>query len=346
MGFVADVPRAVRNVWSVSFGGGIEPDDPAPSTTVYQGSHRHLKRYDRAAPATGNPVLLVPPLAVTPSCFDLRPGQSLVRYLLGQGRQPYVIDYGHFGYADRDLGIEDWTHDILPEAVRRVAEDHDGPVDLIGWSLGGVMSLLTAAAHADLPIASITALAPPIDQRRTAMLTPLRLVGKVTGGREMALATRIMGGIPQEFVRIGFRLQAFDRELARPMFLARNALDTEALARMEATDRFMSSMPGYPGRSYWQIHRSLVLRNELATGSVRLRSDLVIELAKVTCRVLLIGSRGDVVVPATSVRRGLDVLPHAAEARFVEVRGGHLGLLASATAAASTYPAIEEFLSR
>ncbi|MFC4372860.1 alpha/beta fold hydrolase [Nocardia halotolerans] len=346
MGIVAEVPRAVRNVWSVSFGGGIESYRPAPSTTVYDGEHRHLKRYDRTTPATGNPVLLVPPLAVTPACFDLRPGQSLVRYLLDQGRQPYVIDYGEFGYADRELGLEDWTHDILPEAVRRVAQDHDGPVDIIGWSLGGVLAMLTAAAHADLPIASITGLASPIDQARTAMLVPLRLAARVTGGREMALATKIMGGIPQEFVRLGFRLQAFDRELARPLFLARNAFDTEALARMEATDRFMATMPGYPGRSYWQIYRSLVLRNELADGFIRLRSDLVIELSKVTCRVLLAGSRGDVVVPAASVRRGLEVLPNATEVQFVEVGGGHLGMVAGAAAAETTWPAIEEFLSR
>lgn len=346
MGIVTEVPRAVRNVWSVSLGGGLEPYRPAPSTTVYEGAHRTLRRYDRTTPARGNPVLLVPPLAVTPACFDLRPGQSLVRYLLDQGRQPYVIDYGHFGYADRDLGLEDWTHDILPEAVLRVAHEHDGPVDLVGWSLGGVLSLLTAAANPDLPIASITGLAAPIDQARTALLQPMRLLGRITGGREMALATKIMGGIPQEFVRLGFRLQAIDRELSRPLYLARNAFDTEALARMEAIDRFMGEMPGYPGRSYWQIYRGMVLGNELARGSLRLRSDLVIELAKVTCRVLLAGSRTDLVVPAAGVRRGLEVLPNAAEVRFVEVGGGHLGLVAGAPAAESTWPAIEEFLSR
>ncbi|MGS2810716.1 hypothetical protein [Nocardia sp. MW-W600-9] len=45
-------------------------------------------------------------------------------------------------------------------------------VDLIGWSLGGAMALLTAAAHPDLPIGSITGLATPIDQARTPMLMP------------------------------------------------------------------------------------------------------------------------------------------------------------------------------
>ncbi|MCC3316668.1 hypothetical protein [Nocardia africana] len=72
----------------------------------------------------------------------------------------------------------------------------------------------------------------------------------MTGGRGVALATRVLGGAPRELVRLGFRLQAFDRELTRPLFIARHAADTEALARMEAVDRFMATMPGYPGRSH------------------------------------------------------------------------------------------------
>src|SRR5690606_22133001 len=208
---VGDLPRAARNIWSLSFGDGIEPYAPAPSTVVYD------------EPPAQRPVLLVPPLAVTPACFDLRDGQSFVRFLLETGRQPYVIDYGQMTYADRDLGLEEWTHDIVPTAIRRVSEEHGGTgVDVVGWSLGGILAVLAGAGHADLPLASITAIARPSDQRQTVTVAPLRMLGAVTGGREVDLATWVFGGIPGYIVRTGFRVQAFQRELTRPLFVARN----------------------------------------------------------------------------------------------------------------------------
>lgn len=342
---VADLPIALRNAWALSFGDGIEPRVPTPSTTIYDEPHRHLSRYDRSTPATGRPVLLVPPLAVTVSCYDLRPGQSLVEYLLEIGKQPYVIDYGQIGYADRDLGFEEWTHDIIPTAVRRISADHGGaPVDVIGWSFGGTISVLTAAAHPDLPISSVTAIGTPFDQRKNPGMALPRAIARFTGGREVTAPTKWFGGIPKEAVRAGFRVQAMSREITRPVFIARNIANTEALARMESIDRFIGEMPGYPGRLYRQSYRQFIQRNELAKGKVNLSPDCVIELSELTCRVLLIGSRSDILAPAAAVAAGVDVLTGAAEARYEEVGGSHLGMVAGPEARTTTWPAIESFI--
>ncbi|MBJ8347575.1 alpha/beta fold hydrolase [Antrihabitans sp. YC2-6] len=342
---MADLPVALRNAWALSFGDGIEQRVPTPSTTIYDEPHRHLSRYDRSTPATGNPVLLVPPLAVTISCYDLRPGQSLAEYLLDIGKQAYVIDYGEIGYEDRNLGFEEWTHDIIPAAVRRVSAEHGGaPVDLIGWSFGGTISILTAAAHADLPIASVTAIGTPFDQRKNPGVALPRAIARYTGGREVTEPTKWFGGIPKQAVRAGFRVQAFSREITRPVFIARNLANTEALARMESIDRFIGEMPGYPGRLYRQSYRQFIQRNELAKGTVNLRRNCVIELSKLTCRVLLIGSRSDILAPAAAVAAGVDVLTGAVEARYEEVGGSHLGMVAGPEARTATWPLIEDFL--
>jgi polyhydroxyalkanoate synthase len=68
--------------------------------------------------------------------------------------------------------------------VRRVSADAGGaPVQLVGWCLGGIMSLLAAAADPTLPINSIATVASPFDFRRGRLLQTLRPVDRLTGGR-------------------------------------------------------------------------------------------------------------------------------------------------------------------
>ncbi|MEV6773426.1 alpha/beta hydrolase [Nocardia sp. NPDC051030] len=341
------LPLALRNSWALTFGGGVEAPVRTPSTVLYDRPHQQLRRFDRGTPAIGNPVLLVPPLAVDASCYDLRPGQSLAQFLLDTGRQPYVIDYGRMTEADRDLGFEHWIDEILPTAIESVSAEHEGaPVDIISWSLGGILSLLTAADRADLPLASVTALGTPINFAKNIPLAPVRLFGKLTGGREIDYATALFGGIPAFAVQAGFRASAFTRELTRPWFIARNITGTEALARMEAIDRFIDAMPGYPGRVYRQLYKQVILRNQLASGTIQLNKDRAIELAKLTCRVHLIASRTDHLAPAPTVSSGTGVFPSAKEVVYNEVTDtNHLALIAGSDAATTTWPFIDQFLS-
>ncbi|MFF2028481.1 alpha/beta fold hydrolase, partial [Streptomyces sp. NPDC058171] len=160
-----------RNAWRLSFGGGIAPVQRTPSTRIHEAPHQDLYRFDGSDTDDDRPILLVPPLAAPAQCFDLRPGQSLAAHLAGLGKATYLVDYGTMGYADRGLGFEDWVDNFIPAAVDRVSRLHDGaPVDLIGWSLGGTMSLLTAAGRGDLPIGSVTAIGTPIDYESVTMI--------------------------------------------------------------------------------------------------------------------------------------------------------------------------------
>jgi polyhydroxyalkanoate synthase len=339
------IGKAVRNAWALTLGDGIEQAEPTPSTVVYDGHHRTLRRYDRAMSATGNPVLLVPPLAVSISCYDLRPGQSLARHLLDLGRQAYVIDYGDITFADRRLGFEEWVDDIIPTAIRRVSSEHGGAdVHLVSWSLGGTIGYLTAAAHPELPIASLTTIGTPCDYSRIPGTAVARRLRRVTGETVMNLPAATFGGVPRHLVRLSYRAMALQREVTKPWFIAANLTRTESLARMESIDRFMGEMPGYPGRLYLQISSRLVFRNELAGGVVHLNKGQAINLADLKPRVLVIGSRTDTIAPAPAVQAVTKVLAGAESVRYVEVDGSHLGMLAGPEAATTTWPVIAEFL--
>jgi len=338
------VPQIATNAWSHYLRGGVEPHVPTPSRVVHDELHAVLRRYD-AVDVSGAPILLIPPLAVHITCFDLRPNQSVARHLVGSGRPVYVVDFGEIGFADRRMGFEDWLDRIIPTTLRRVSARHGGrPVDAVTWSLGGTLTLLTAAAHDDLPLRSIAAVGTPIDYSKISYLTPIRTIGRATGGRLLSTTFRVAGGLPSWAVRTGFKATALQRELTKPWFVLRNLHDAETLGRVEAVDRFIGLMPGYPGRLYSQLYHHIVQNNALNDGVLPLAPDRLLQLAEVRQDVLVVAGTNDVIAPVPCVERATGVLTGARSVRFATAPGSHLGVLSGPEAPATTWRVIDEFL--
>lgn len=339
------VSTAARNAWALTFGTGIGAPEPTPSTVVSVAPHRELRRYDGTAAdgagADDPAVLLVPPLAAPAFCFDLRPDQSMARFLRDTGRATYLVDYGEITFEDRRMGFEDWIDDILPESIRQVSADRGGrAVDLVGWSIGGVLALLTAAADPTLPIRSITAVGAPLSYDHMVGVRELRALARLDGGRTATAAIRATGGVSAQLTRIAYRATAWDRELKRPFFIASNLTDTATLARMETIDRFQNSLPGYPGRFYNQLWGRFMLNNDIGKGVVHF-GDRTIALADVTVPVLLVGGPTDVITPAAAVEHGLTTLTGSPQVRYETAPGSHLGLL---SARDTTWTYLDKFL--
>jgi len=60
------------------------------------------------------PLVLVAPLAVNMSIYDLFPNRSLVRYLRAKGFELYLIDWGTPGWAHNHYDIATYFSDYLP----------------------------------------------------------------------------------------------------------------------------------------------------------------------------------------------------------------------------------------
>ncbi|NDZ92606.1 alpha/beta hydrolase [Streptomyces sp. SID6673] len=343
----------VRTLYRLTRGERVVDDQPTPRTLIADGPHRRLVRYGSdadlaAARSAGRPpVLLVPPLAVPARCYDLSPDMSLVAYLLSTGRVPYLVDFGEMHYADRHLGFEHIFDDIVPEAIGRVTDDFGAAaeaLDLVAWSLGGTVSLFTVAAHPELPVRSVTAVATPLNY---SVIPPYPLVKQVIrpiGAGPVRLALKAMGGIPAPLVRGAYRATAWQRELKKPGYILRNADNTEALARMQVIDWFQDAMPGYPGRLSEQMWENLVYRDEIARGVLDFDGRIV-DLTSIAVPIQLFGSHRDAIVSWSGAHHGVELFGSSPHVHFTTVETSHLGLIAGSDAAAQTWPRIDEFLS-
>jgi polyhydroxyalkanoate synthase len=344
----ARVSDAAANVFDKVFRGGLADLRPTPARIIHEEAQCTLLRYlvssDR--PQRDLPVLLVPPLAAPSRCFDLRRGNSLVEHLLWGGHPTYLVEYGPIAFADRELGLEHWVEHVLPTAIRKVSEDNGGaPVQLVGWCLGGIMTLLSVAGDPSLPVNSVATVASPFDFTRVRLMAPVRPLANLTNGMLVTGLYRAMGGAPSPLVRRAFQLTGIDKEITKPLVMLTNLHDRELLAQMEAVDRFMASMHAYPGRTFGQLYHQFFRVNDLADGHLVL-SDQEIRLADIRVPVLSIAGDTDVLAPKAAVHHVGGLLSGSAEVRLATAPGGHLGVLAGRSARGTTWRHIDEFLGR
>ncbi len=337
--------QAVSNLYDFLVRGGLADTTRMPSVVIEEGHKSTIHRYLPVdVPLTGAPVLFVPPLGSQSACFDLRRGCSLAEHLLTEGHPTYLVDYGEMRLSDRDLGIEFWVTDVLPNAIRKASEDAGGvPVHLVGWCLGGLIALLTTAAYPELPVKSVAMVASPFDLSKNPLVAPVRAAGKYTGGRILGSVLKILGGLPAQIVGPAFKATSLTTYLKKPVTLLRHRDDRDFLAQVEAVDGLMNSMLAYPGRATLQVYQRLVQRNELATGRIA-GPTRTIDLADVRVPVMNIAGTRDVLVPVAVAHQVGELLPNAPEVRLETAPGGHLGVLTGRSAPRTTWVMIDNFL--
>ena len=340
------VASAASNVAHMALYGGLADLRPMPRTLIDDGPMREVYHYrpQKKTRETGDPILLVTPLAAPAICYDLRRDCSLVEHFVQKGRPTYLVEYGEISFKNRRLGLEHWVDEVVPEAIKTVSEHAGGrPVHVIGWSLGGIFAALAAADNPDLPIASLTVLGTPFDVKQVPMVAPLRPILSLTDGGIVTQLYRVLGGAPKPLVRQAFRLSSGTKMFTKPVAIIQHLDDSEWLAQIEAVDRFTDNMIAYPGRTFGQLYHRMLKANELLSGTVNI-SGHEIDVANIKAPVLIFGGNTDGIAPIRSVQALVPLLKNAHEVRFEIVPGGHLGMLTGRAARATSWVTMDEWI--
>jgi polyhydroxyalkanoate synthase len=343
------VAAAASNVAHKVLYGGLADLRPMPRTLIDEGTLRELYHYrpHAAVQQTGDPVLLVTPLAAPAICYDLRRGCSLVEHFVSGGRPTYLLEYGEVSFKDRALGMEHWIEEVLPLGIREASKHAGGrPVHVIGWSLGGIFAMLAAADNQDLPIASLTVVGSPIDVSLVPLVAPLRPLLNLTEGRGVITRTyQAVGGAPKPLVKWAFQLSSFQKLVTKPLAVATHLDDKEFLAQIEAVDRFTANMIAYPGRTFGQLYHRFVKGNALVTGSIDFGTR-TISLGDITVPVLVFAGSSDGIAPMPAVKAVVPLLTGSPDVRFEIVPGGHLGMLTGRAARGTTWRVMDEWITQ
>jgi poly[(R)-3-hydroxyalkanoate] polymerase subunit PhaC len=310
-----------------------------PSDEVLRENKWRLLRY-RARPAGRNqatPVVLVPSLINRHYVLDLLPGKSFAEYLVHEGHDVFVIDWGKPGDEDRHLRLDTVCDRYLGRAVRAAARLAGVErVHLFGYCLGGTLAAIHAALHPER-IATLTAVAAPIDFHDEGLLSRWTR----TKTFSVRALVRALGNVPWPLMQASFHLLRPTLNLIKGVQLLDRMTDDEFLDGFFAIEAWGNDNVSFPGECYREYVEAMYRDNALVRGTFSIGGRRL-ELGDITAPVMAVTFEHDNIVPAASAavllaRVGSAVREH------VHMQGGHVGAMTSKKAAAALWPRMSAF---
>ena len=139
-----------------------------PGQVIYRNRLIELIQYaPQTRDAFHQPLLIVPAWIMKYYILDLSPHNSLVNYLVRRGHTVYMISWRNPGPEERDMGMDDYLHRGLLDALHQVcSREPDQQVNAVGYCLGGTLLAIAAAwlsQQHQKKLASLTLLAAQTD---------------------------------------------------------------------------------------------------------------------------------------------------------------------------------------
>ncbi len=117
-----------------------------PGEVVYQNKLFQLIQYTPTTPkVAAEPMLYVPPLVNRYYMIDLVPAQSMIKWLVDEGRTVFVISWVNPGVEHKDMGVDEYVLLGIIEAIEVVRRRTDQSPDLFSFCLGGTLVALALA---------------------------------------------------------------------------------------------------------------------------------------------------------------------------------------------------------
>ncbi len=307
-----------------------------PSDVVFSENKWKLLRY-RSEGTTGLPILLVPSLINRHYVLDLKPGKSFVEYLLAQGHDVFIVDWGTPGPEDRYLEFDDFADNYLGRALRKTCKAANvEKVHVLGYCLGGTLTTIHAAQHPE-HIATLTNLAAPISFDDDGLLAKFSNIKTL----DLEAMTAAFGNIPWPLMQFGFHLLRPTNNLSKAVFVMDKATDDEFLDGFFALETWGNDNVSFPGRAFVRYIQELYRNNALIRGEFTLSGELV-DLKTIAMPLLNIAFQHDNIVPVESAAI-LNDLVSSKDKTLHRLSGGHVGAVVSKKAANGLWPLISDW---
>jgi len=316
-----------------------------PKELVWALNKARLYRYIPVVPAEKRhpiPLLLVFALMNRPYILDLRPGHSFVEYMVHQGYDVYLLDWGAPGPEDKDLKFDDYTLDYMPRAIRKMkAISGSEEFSLLGWCIGAILTSIYSALRPDDGLRNLILLTAPLDFSKKEQLTFGRWVDERYFDIDKVLTA--FGNMPGEMIDYGAKaLKPVENYISNYVKLWDNLDDPRIVEAWHAMNTWVTDNVPLAGGAFRQLIVDLYRNDRLMRGELRIRNERV-DLSQIRASLLTIVAEADHITPCSQSEPIMEKVSSADKELF-RVKGGHIGIMAGSGASKVTWPHINNWL--
>ena len=333
----------------------MEPPNYAIATTpheiVYTDDKVKLIHY---LPTVKNvlpvPVLIVYALVNRYYILDLQPDKSVVKKLLDEGFDIYLIDWGYPSGPERYLTLDDYINGYIDDAVEAIKSRSGVPqISLMGVCQGGTFSVIYTATHQE-KIKNLVTLVAPVDFDTDKGL--LHIWAKSLDADKIV---DYYGVVPGDFLNSGFLLTdpfrlMFDKYLNLFERIDCRHLDDEDCAlnnrdtirnflRME---KWIFDSPDQGGETFRQFIRDFYQKNLLIKNKFVIDGQTV-NLKNITAPLLNVMAQFDHLVPNEATKPLSDAVS-STDKEMLVFPTGHIGIFVGSKSQKEVCPKISEWL--
>lgn len=305
-----------------------EPDPPRVAARAGRAALLTRNGGEPASQARA-PVILIPSLINPPAILDLTEQRSLLRFLLRNKHDAYVMDWGVPEPGEEESDLADHVARLLLPLL-----DHfERPPILVGYCLGGTLAIGAAARLAALgqPVQGLATIAAPWDFAQYDADFRARIAAV---WQQAEPACTALGLVPMEVFQTGFWSLDPARTIAKYARFGEMEADTPAYRGFIAVEDWANE--GAP--LTLACGRDLAQRcyggNMTASGQWSILGTRV-DAAALACPTLAVASTSDRIVPAAAA-------PPARER--LDLALGHVGMMIGSRAQEKLWRGLSDWL--
>jgi polyhydroxyalkanoate synthase len=313
----------------------------APSEVVYQDGKMRLLHYVPGVDKPQKvPVLIIYALINKPYILDLQPDRSVIRGLLKEGFDVYMIDWGIPSEVDKFLTLDDYINWYTNDAVDFVRERHGlDSISILGYCMGGTLSVMFTALHPE-KVKNLILMAAPLDFEADQGL--LKLWAKKEYFDPDKLVDTV-GNVPGEFLNFGFLLLDPINNLYSKYLKFIDRVDDEDFVKMFfRMEKWINDGIPVAGEAYRQFIKDCYQKNLLVKNQLKLNG-FKVDLNKITMPLLSLVAQYDHLVPPESSISFNDLVP-SKDKEMMVYPTGHIGLSVSSATRAKLWPRVAKWL--